>query len=96
MKTYYLRASGRDELVAACVAAGILTDDAQGTQPVSPPVVWDEIGPIYRPSDEAPIVNGDGAPYWHANLYADDAIETIDQLAAYLIAPVTPVRGVWV
>lgn len=108
MNTYYLRASSRAELVSACVAAGILTDDEQGTRPVSQRVMWDEIGEILQPTGEmndgpygpvpvmAPIADADGVPYWHANLYTPTDVTGIPPEYVLSPQPANPARVLWV
>lgn len=78
MNTYYLRASGRAELVGIGVDLDLLVDDEDGTRAASSEIIWDEVGTIHEPTGDAdaegcpifaPVTDAEGNLYWHANIY---------------------------
>lgn len=100
---YYLRATGKNDLLASLVDAGLAhisprpepteDGDAQYVTPLAPAVALDLIGPMREGNqpNRAPI------PGFHANLRCSEPLSTgqLAQLGAVVIpAPQTPVR-VW-
>lgn len=98
MNMYYIRALPSDwtTLLALGQKLGAITVDEEGTVQATQGGAWDYIGEIHKPTgamltnsegfeypEMAPVVDANGAAYWHANLITQLALGAVaGELAA--------------
>ncbi|NME01783.1 hypothetical protein HG555_09525 [Aeromonas sp. DNRA1] len=98
MTDLYLRANDESTMISALIAAGFTHDTDTGVFYEASSAI-DVIGEILRPTDEAPLIDGEPVPAfekvpgYHVNVRTtSDAVAA--QLAHLKTAPATPLR-VW-